>query len=131
MSPGLSGRQLPPLTEEDVGRPFRASSVAGFKASRDFEVPDEAATQKRREEARARVRPVFDLDPSVESKVKRGVREAFGAMRDVVSEHLGKHPPADSTRRASASKRTRRCPTTRTSRRWPRPGSPRSSSRPS
>lgn len=99
MSPGLSGRQLPDLSEEDLGRPFRASSVAGFKASRDFEVADEARTQARREEARARVRPVFDLDPSVESKVKKGVREAFGEMRDVVAEHLRKHPPVDPVKR--------------------------------
>lgn len=99
MSPGLSGRQLPELTPEDVGRPFRASSVAGFKASRDFEVADESATQTRREEARARVRPVFDLDPSVESKVKRGVRDAFGEMQEAVAEHLRKHPPADPSKR--------------------------------
>jgi putative nucleotidyltransferase with HDIG domain len=99
MSPGLSGRQLPDLSEEDLGRPFRASSVAGFKASRDFEVADEARTQARREEARARVRPVFDLDPSVESKVKKGVREAFGEMRDVVAEHLRKPPPVDPVKR--------------------------------
>jgi putative nucleotidyltransferase with HDIG domain len=99
MSPGLSGRQLPQLSPEDVGRPFRASSVAGFKASRDFEVPDEVATQKRREEARARVRPVFDFDPSVESKVRRGVREAFGVMQEVVAAHAAKHPPVDPARR--------------------------------
>ncbi|MEW5741392.1 MAG: HDIG domain-containing metalloprotein [Myxococcota bacterium] len=99
MSPGLSGRQLPELSEEDLGRPFRASSVAGFKASRDFEVADETRTQARREEARTRVRPVFDLDPSVESKVKKGVRDAFGEMQDAAGAHLEKHPPADPTKR--------------------------------
>ncbi|GMU62400.1 MAG: hypothetical protein AMXMBFR34_41630 [Myxococcaceae bacterium] len=99
MSPGLSGRRLPELTEEDVGRPFRASSVAGFKASRDFEVADEARTQARREEARQRVRPVFDLDPSIESKVKKGVREAFGELQDAATLHLEKHPLVDPTRR--------------------------------
>ncbi|MFZ5442781.1 MAG: HD family phosphohydrolase [Myxococcota bacterium] len=83
LTPGLSSQRIPELTEEDVGRPFRASSVAGFKATRDFEVPDETRTAQRREEARARVRPVFDYDSLVESKVKRGVREAFEAMQEV------------------------------------------------
>lgn len=85
LSPGLTGQQIPELTRDDLGTPFRAPSVAGFKASRDFEVPDEAHTVERREEARARVRPVFDYDAQVESKVKRAVREAFGAMREVAA----------------------------------------------
>lgn len=84
MSPGLAGTQLPELTEEDLGRPFRASSVAGFKASRDFEVADETRTLARREEARSRVRPVFDLDLSIESKVKWSVKAAFSAMREAL-----------------------------------------------
>ncbi len=88
LSPGLSARQVPDLGEEDLGRPFRASSLAGFKASRDFEVADEARTLSRREEARARVRHVFDYDPTVESGVKRAVRDAFGAMQEVVAAHL-------------------------------------------
>jgi hypothetical protein len=53
LSPGLSGQQIPELTGDDVGKPFRAPSVAGFKASRDFEVSDEAHTAERRAEARA------------------------------------------------------------------------------
>jgi putative nucleotidyltransferase with HDIG domain len=87
LSPGLTGQQVPTLTDDDLGKPFRASSVAGFKASRDFEVPDEARTRQRREEARSRVRPVFDYDPSVESKVKRGLREAFGVMQEVAARY--------------------------------------------
>jgi hypothetical protein len=85
LSPGLSAQQIPELTEDDIGRPFRAPSMAGFKASRDFEVPDEAHTLARRDEARARVRPVFDYDASVESKVKRSVRDAFAAMRELAT----------------------------------------------
>lgn len=84
LSPGLSAQQIPDLTQDDIGRPFRAPSIAGFKASRDFEVPDEAHTVERRDEARGRVRPVFDYDASVESKVKRSVRDAFTAMRDII-----------------------------------------------
>lgn len=88
LTPGLSGQRIPELGAEDVGRPFRASSVAGFKASRDFEVFDEKRTQERREEARERVRPVFDYDSLVESKVKRGLREAFAAMQEIVATHV-------------------------------------------
>ncbi len=93
LTPGLSGQRVPELTEEDIGRPFRASSVAGFKASRDFDVSDEGRTQARREEARARVRPVFDYDSLVESRVKHGLREAFGAMQEIVATVTAKGDP--------------------------------------
>ncbi len=93
LSPGLSGQQIPDLTRDDLGKPFRAPSVSGFKASRDFEVADDAHTLERREEAQARVRPVFDSDPAVESRVRRGVREAFLAMREVVAS-VPAPPPA-------------------------------------
>lgn len=85
LSPGLSGQQVPDLTPEDIGRPFRAPSVAGFKAGRDFEVADEAHTAARREEARLHVRPVFDYDEGVEARVNRSLREAFVAMREVIA----------------------------------------------
>ena len=71
LTPGLSGQRIPELSDENIGRPFAAKSVAVFKASRDFEVPDEGRTQQRRDDARARVRPVFDYDTLVESKVKQ------------------------------------------------------------
>lgn len=87
LTPGLSGQRIPELGEDDIGRPFAAKSVAVFKASRDFEVPDEGRTQQRRDEARARVRPVFDYDSLVESKVKRGIREAFASMQEVAAAH--------------------------------------------
>jgi putative nucleotidyltransferase with HDIG domain len=89
VTPGLSGQRIPELTEEDLGKPFRASSVTGFKASRDFEVPDEGKTQQRRDDARARVRPVFDYDSLVESKVKRGLREAFVSMQEIAERYPG------------------------------------------
>ncbi|MFT3709679.1 MAG: HDIG domain-containing protein [Archangium sp.] len=89
VTPGLSGQRIPELTEEDLGKPFRASSVTGFKASRDFEVPDEGKTQQRRDDARARVRPVFDYDSLVESKVKRGLRESFVSMQEIADRYPG------------------------------------------
>ncbi len=87
LSPGLSSQQLPALTEENLGRPFRGSSLAGFKASRDFDVLDEVKTLQRRDEARSHVKPVFDYELAVESSVKRGVRSAFAEMRAIVELH--------------------------------------------
>lgn len=87
VTPGLSGQRVPELSEDDIGKPFRASSVAGFKASRDFEVADDRRTQQRREEARLRVRPVFDSDSQVESKVKRGLKDGFKAMQEIAAQH--------------------------------------------
>jgi putative nucleotidyltransferase with HDIG domain len=93
LTPGLSGQRLPELGEENLGRPFPAKSVAVFKASRDFEVPDERRTQERRDEARARVRPVFDYDPSTESKVKRAIQEAFAQMQEVAAKYPARIDP--------------------------------------
>ena len=93
LTPGLSGQRIPELGEDNIGRPFAAKSVAVFKASRDFEVPDEGRTQQRRDEARARVRPVFDYDSLVESKVKRGIRDAFAQMQEVAAQHPVKLDP--------------------------------------
>jgi putative nucleotidyltransferase with HDIG domain len=86
VSPGLYSQKIPELRSEDVGRPFRAASLAGFKAGRDFEVVDEAKTQAAREEARARMKPVFDYDPSVQSIVARSLSDAFSEMQEVVED---------------------------------------------
>ena len=101
LSPGLSSQQLPALNEDNLGKPFRGSSLAGFKASRDFDVLDEVKTEQRRYEAKSRVKPVFDYEPTVESSVKKGVRNAFSEMRAIVEQHakptpeLGKKTPKD------------------------------------
>ncbi|MFZ5471099.1 MAG: HD family phosphohydrolase [Myxococcota bacterium] len=87
VSPGLYSQQLPQLTAEDVGRPFRWTSPSGFKAGRDYEIVDKAATEQRREEARAAVRPVFDYDPSVQSNITQTVQHAFDVMQELVARH--------------------------------------------
>ena len=136
LTPGLSGQRIPELGEEDIGRPFAAKSVAVFKASRDFEVADEVQTTHRREEARARVRPVFDYDSMVESKVKHGLREAFTEMQEIAAGHPARLRARKSrscwprcTRAAGSSRPPPFPPTTKTSRCWPRPASLPSSSR--
>jgi cyclic-di-AMP phosphodiesterase PgpH len=95
-SPGLSSQKIPELKKDDVGRVFRASGMSGFKASRDYQIADEEKTTSQREEARARVRPVFDYDPSVQPAVARGIEEAFSAMQAVVEQfeidHASKKP---------------------------------------
>jgi putative nucleotidyltransferase with HDIG domain len=81
ISPGLYSQQIPALTEEHVGKPFRANSPAGFKAGRDYEIRHDAMTVQRRLEARGAVRPVYDLNPEVVDKVRFALKTAFTEMR--------------------------------------------------
>ncbi len=81
ISPGLYSQQIPSLSEENLGKPFRASSPAGFKAGRDYEIVHQAMTEQRRQEARSAVRPVYDLSPGVVAEVRASVSGAFAEMR--------------------------------------------------
>jgi cyclic-di-AMP phosphodiesterase PgpH len=81
VAPGFAVQTLPQLRPEDVGRPFESPSAAGFKATRDYDLPDAALTDRRRQEARAGVRPVFDFNPAVVPEVLASVHEAFEALR--------------------------------------------------
>jgi putative nucleotidyltransferase with HDIG domain len=92
-SPGLSSQKIPELKTDDVGKVFRATGMSGFKASRDYQIADEARTTVQREEARARVRPVFDYDPSVQPSVARGIEEAFSTMQALVEQWDADHTP--------------------------------------
>jgi hypothetical protein len=86
ISPGLYSQQIPSLTEEHLAKPFRASSPAGFKAARDYDIVYRAMTETRRQEARAAVRPVYDLNPAVVGTLRTSVRAAFTAMRERLAE---------------------------------------------
>ncbi|HEX8824282.1 MAG TPA: HDIG domain-containing protein [Archangium sp.] len=81
ISPGLYSQQIPALTEDHLGKPFRASSPAGFKAGRDYEIVHQAMTEQRRQEAQGAVRPVYDLSPGVVSEIRVAVNGAFAEMR--------------------------------------------------
>lgn len=85
VAPGFAVQSLPQLRPEDVGRPFESASAAGFKATRDYDLPDAALTDRRRQEARAGVRPVFDFNPSVVPEVQAAVQEAFGGLRSALT----------------------------------------------
>lgn len=85
VSPGL-GQSVPALSEDDLGRPFRGSSAAGFKADRDYEIENQAMTEQRRKEARAAIRPVYDLNPRVYSALDTTVASAFQRMREIAAQ---------------------------------------------
>ena len=85
VAPGFAVQTLPQLRPEDVGRPFESASAAGFKATRDYDLPDAALTDRRRQEARAGVRPVFDFNPAVVPEVQSAVQESFSALRSTLA----------------------------------------------
>jgi putative nucleotidyltransferase with HDIG domain len=84
VAPGFGVQTLPQLRLEDVGRPFESPSTNGFKATRDYELPDAAQTERQRQEARASVRPVFDFNPSVVPEERTAVHEAMGELRSTL-----------------------------------------------
>src|SRR5258708_27601815 len=65
ISPSLYSQQLPELGPDDLGKPFRTTLASGFKAARDYEIVDRTLTARRRQEARASVRPAYDCDPAL------------------------------------------------------------------
>jgi hypothetical protein len=91
VAPGFGVQTLPQLRPEDVGRPFESASAAGFKATRDYDLPDAALTDRRRQEARAGVRPVFDFNPGVVPEVQTAMQEAFAGLRSALPKA---EPPA-------------------------------------
>jgi putative nucleotidyltransferase with HDIG domain len=85
LSPGLYGQQVPALGPQEVGKPFAASSPAGFKAARDYLIVHGKLTERRREEARAAVRTVYDYRPAVRAEVLGQLHEDFDALRGALS----------------------------------------------
>lgn len=85
ISPGLYSQQIPMLGEEQLGRPFQASSAAGFKAGRDYDIVYHALTEQRRDEARRAVQPVYDLNPALVKELGDSVGHAFVALRAAMS----------------------------------------------
>ncbi len=63
---------------------WSAGEVATFDVTvpRDLSLPDEAATEAVREEARAQVLPVYDLEPRVPQELIGGVRALFESCRE-------------------------------------------------
>lgn len=86
LSPGLYSQQIPELNDADVGKPFRSSSPYGFKAGRDYDLPDVETTELRRQEARNAVLPVYDYNPAVVNEIRQSVVDAFAQMHAAVDE---------------------------------------------
>src|SRR4051794_28738075 len=86
LSPGLYSQQIPELGPQDVGKPFRSPSPYGFKAGRDYDLPDSTTTEQRRQDARAQVVPVYDYNPAVVSEIRTSVADAFAQMHAVVDQ---------------------------------------------
>lgn len=104
VAPGFGVQTLPQLRPEDVGRPFESASAAGFKATRDYDVPDVALTDRRRQEARAGIRPVFDFNPGVVPEAQTSVRDAFTGLRTALA-RLEPAPVKAAAPRGAAAKR--------------------------
>jgi len=96
---GRSHEQIPLLGRDDLGRPYEAATAGGFKASRDFSLPDQEGTARRRAEARQAVPPVYDLNPGVHDDVRARIRVAFGHVRQTFQEAA---PPATPGQPATA-----------------------------
>ncbi|MEK6709361.1 MAG: HDIG domain-containing metalloprotein, partial [Nitrospinota bacterium] len=62
---------------------YRAGDIArrDIKAPQDMLVPDPAATEALRQEARERVLPHYDLDPQLAEEIQGKVRSAFDAIQ--------------------------------------------------
>ena len=86
ISPGLYGQQVPQLKVHDIGKPFAASSPSGFKAGRDYEIPNQGLTEQRRQEARVAVRPVYDFNPAVLAELRLTLHEAFAGMQEALAQ---------------------------------------------
>ena len=104
ISPSLYPQQLPDLSSEDIGRPFRSALPAGFKAGRDYHIINHAVTEQRRLEARNAVRPVYDYNPAVAGDLRQAIHETFAAMREVAAAQLEREEAPEKTPPARARK---------------------------
>lgn len=87
LTPGLSPQQIP-YGDNNLGQ----IATATIKATRDYAIPDEESTRRKREAAVAQVRPVYDLDGKALSEVDSRIREGFAAMRSALATTLPEEP---------------------------------------
>ncbi len=76
LAPGSTTQRMP--GDEALGTP----AVGTIKAAREYDIPDEEATSRRREEAAASERPVYDHDDGALDETAARIRGAFQLMRD-------------------------------------------------
>ena len=58
-----------------------------IKATRDFFIEDQAATDKKRQQAMADVLTVYDFDANLAGTLKRNVEQAFGDLRSRIESY--------------------------------------------
>lgn len=72
--------------------PYDDSSLGTFsegvvKADRDYTIPDEETTQRKRDEARQQVRAVYDFDATAADATVKRVHDAFGLMQQALADY--------------------------------------------
>jgi len=77
LTPGFFAQRIP-YGDDSIGQ-FSSTVV---KATRDYDIPDEETTRRKREEAREAILPVYDYDVSVAEAGVERVRAAFKFMRE-------------------------------------------------
>lgn len=77
LTPSIYGQRIP-YGEESVN----LASTTVIKAQRDYDIPDEETTAKKRAEARALVKPVYRHDATALASALDRITASFGMMRD-------------------------------------------------
>ncbi|HVP67861.1 MAG TPA: HDIG domain-containing protein [Anaeromyxobacteraceae bacterium] len=94
--PGGDAPRIP--GDDALGQP----AAATVRASRDFTVPDDEATRRRREEAAGAEPRVYDHDLAAEEEAEARVREAFQLMRATAAQWKASRGIAQGRRETAA-----------------------------
>jgi cyclic-di-AMP phosphodiesterase PgpH len=81
LTPGLFSQRIP-FGEESLN----TFSTTVVKATRDYDIPDEETTRRKREEARDAILPVYDYDVTVAESAGERLRSAFALMQEAARE---------------------------------------------
>ncbi len=74
--------QTPPFGDDSLGQ----LATQAVRITRDYDVPDPDATERRRQTAVAEVRPVYDYDAQLLTEVESRVTEGFAFARGILAE---------------------------------------------
>lgn len=84
LSPGIFSERIP-FTDADLG----GIAAGTLKAHRDYDIPDEATTERMREEAVAAVRAVYEHDTTLIDTIASRIREGFAFARAMIEDAEG------------------------------------------
>jgi putative nucleotidyltransferase with HDIG domain len=105
VTPSLYGPSIP-YDDSSVGEIARYT----IKADRDYDIPDEATTQRQKDDSAAQVKPVYDYDLSVAQGALSRVRSGFSRMQEAVAAARAKLPapvPGDTSSAPSKHPQTK------------------------